>query len=239
LTSIEILSNIYQLDGISMARNPNTEMREKILEVAFDLFYAGGLNAVSMEDIADKVGVKKANLFHYYHSKNDLILAVFDHGTSFMQEQILKRFCDTKTDPIQVFEGMFVDIMDCMKKNACSRGCFIGNLAQEMSDHHEVLRKRMSDFIGQWKACLTQYLKGWKSVGYFKKDFRPESAAEAILSAFEGSILFCKAEKKVSAVESTQFMVIHFLKSFKVKKCCPIANVFSCFSWKKHKDNGG
>ncbi len=201
------------------------------------MFYAGGLNSVSMEDVADKVGVKKANLFHYYPTKDDLILAVFDHGAFCMQEQILKRFCDSKTDPIRVFEGMFEDIAGCMEKSACSRGCFIGNLAQEMSDHHEVLRKRMSDFIGQWKACLTEYLKGWKTEGYFKKEFKPESTAEAILSAFEGSILFCKAEKSVSAVKSTQLMVIHFLKSFKAKDCCPIFRVLPCFSWKKREEN--
>ena len=155
-------------------------------------------------------------------------------GEAIVTEDTATRLLDMGETAIR--EGMFEDIAACMDKSACSRGCFIGNLAQEMSDHHEVLRKRMSDFFGQWKACLTEYLKGWKSEGYFKKEFRPESAAEAILSAFEGSILFCKAEKNVSAVQSTKLMVIHFLKSFKAKNCCPISRVLSCFSWKKREE---
>ena len=61
-----------------MSRRPNIELREKILCSAHRLIYKSGFKGVSMEDIAEAAGIKKANLFHYYPTKEALGLAVFD-----------------------------------------------------------------------------------------------------------------------------------------------------------------
>jgi TetR/AcrR family transcriptional regulator len=58
-----------------MAR-PTCEGAERILAAAEELFAKEGFDAVSMNAIADKAGVSKANVFHHFKSKNDLYLAV-------------------------------------------------------------------------------------------------------------------------------------------------------------------
>ena len=62
-----------------MPRPANPEARDKILDVAFDLFHRKGYKSVSMEKIAAGAGVKKSNLFYYYPSKEKLGVAVIDH----------------------------------------------------------------------------------------------------------------------------------------------------------------
>lgn len=49
--------------------------RDRILDAAGKLFYAEGLRAVSMDGIAEAVGVTKRTLYYHFRSKDDLIAA--------------------------------------------------------------------------------------------------------------------------------------------------------------------
>lgn len=48
----------------------------RILAAAETLFAEQGFNAVSMNAVAERAGVSKANIFHHFSSKNELYLAV-------------------------------------------------------------------------------------------------------------------------------------------------------------------
>src|SRR3954470_7377874 len=50
--------------------------RNRILLEARPLFVARGFNAVSMQQIADAVGVNKATLYHHFRDKEELFLEV-------------------------------------------------------------------------------------------------------------------------------------------------------------------
>ena len=55
-----------------------TTTRERIITAAGKLFYAEGIRAVSMESVAEKVGVTKRTLYYHFASKDDLIAAYLD-----------------------------------------------------------------------------------------------------------------------------------------------------------------
>jgi AcrR family transcriptional regulator len=52
--------------------------RERILQVALDLFSERGYEATSLREIAESVGVTKAALYYYFPSKEALIRALSD-----------------------------------------------------------------------------------------------------------------------------------------------------------------
>lgn len=58
----------------------NAESRERILAAAKDLFAESGFDAVSMNAIAERACVSKANVFHHFKSKNDLYLTVLSQA---------------------------------------------------------------------------------------------------------------------------------------------------------------
>lgn len=55
------------------------EMRQRIQNVALDLFDRDGFENVSVEMIAQAVGCSVGNIYHYYKSKDELALQVTDH----------------------------------------------------------------------------------------------------------------------------------------------------------------
>lgn len=59
---------------LTEADHPGT--RERILEVALDLFIEQGYEKASLREIAERVGVTKAALYYHFESKEDILLAL-------------------------------------------------------------------------------------------------------------------------------------------------------------------
>jgi len=50
--------------------------RERILDVALDLFTEKGFDGTSLREIAERLGVTKAALYYYFASKDDILMAL-------------------------------------------------------------------------------------------------------------------------------------------------------------------
>ncbi len=197
-----------------MSRPINTDNRERILEVARCLIYKNGFNSVSMDDIAVKAALKKANLFHYYPTKEELGLAVFEYATRDFHEKWSARF-QADVEPVELVEEMFDGTRRGMQKQGCGGGCLIGNLAQELSDSNEKFRRKISALWQGWHRQLTTYFSRYKAAGYFRKSFDSYAGAEAVLALYQGSLLFCKATRRARVINSSKQMVVCFLKASK------------------------
>lgn len=195
-----------------MARTANLEARERILDAAHRLFYTSGLSAVSMDAVASAAGMKKANLFHYYPTKESLELAVLDRAAANMNERIA-RVARQPYDPVGAVQRIFEEAGGLMRQSHCSGGCFFGNLAQETSDRDEKIRQKVAEHLQAWTAELAAFLERWRRAGYFREGFEPKMAAEAILSLLEGALLFSKASKSPDPVESAKHLAVAYLEA--------------------------
>jgi len=53
--------------------------KEKIFEASLELFAKKGFDAVSMREIAEAVGIKKASLYSHFSSKDELLEKLFEY----------------------------------------------------------------------------------------------------------------------------------------------------------------
>jgi AcrR family transcriptional regulator len=56
-----------------------TPTKQKILDVAIDLFAQHGYDAVSMQDIAQTVGIKKASLYYHFTGKDQILKEILQY----------------------------------------------------------------------------------------------------------------------------------------------------------------
>jgi TetR/AcrR family transcriptional regulator, cholesterol catabolism regulator len=61
------------------------EIKERILEKAHDLFMQYGIRSVSMDDIANSLGMSKKTLYQYFVDKDELVEGVVDGHIMVMQ----------------------------------------------------------------------------------------------------------------------------------------------------------
>ena len=80
-----------------MAQNAATSLspeasstRERILDVALDLFTRQGFDGTSLRQIAESLGLTKAALYYHFESKDDILLALHMRLHEFGREALLE-----------------------------------------------------------------------------------------------------------------------------------------------------
>ena len=158
---------------------PATDATERILAAAKHLFAEAGFDAVSMNAIADRAGVSKANVFHHFKSKNDLYLAVLKIACSESHAQI---------DQLGSDKGSFV---------ARLRDYSVSHLASILQDEkisrlvqRDLLEngpKRGKEFaeqvFGQNFARLVDILRSGQKKGELRKEIDPAMLATLLIGA--------------------------------------------------------
>jgi AcrR family transcriptional regulator len=70
---------------------PRSDTRQRIQEVARDLFLQRGVQRTSLQDIADKLGITKPALYYHFASREDLVRSILvpliDEGEQFVADQ--------------------------------------------------------------------------------------------------------------------------------------------------------
>lgn len=72
------------------------DTRERILEVASELFTEQGYDGTSLREIAERLGFTKAALYYHFKSKDDLLRALLEPATE-LQDQFIEQL-ESATD---------------------------------------------------------------------------------------------------------------------------------------------
>ena len=65
------------------------QKRELILQSAARIFATDGFDRASMAQLARECGISKANIYHYYDSKDALLYDILDNYLSTLRDRIL------------------------------------------------------------------------------------------------------------------------------------------------------
>jgi AcrR family transcriptional regulator len=76
-----------------------TSTRERILDVALDLFTEKGFDGTSLREIAERLGVTKAALYYHFASKDDILLALHMRLHAFGKDALVKM---TEDEPVSL-----------------------------------------------------------------------------------------------------------------------------------------
>jgi AcrR family transcriptional regulator len=87
---------------------PESGTRERIQDVARELFGEKGVQRTSLQDIASRLGITKPALYYHFDSREELVRSILqpliDEGERFVTEQEKRR---RKPTPRELLEGFF------------------------------------------------------------------------------------------------------------------------------------
>jgi AcrR family transcriptional regulator len=78
------------VDPVPPAAQTKADTRERILDVALDLFTRQGFDGTSLRQIAEELGLTKAALYYHFESKDDILLALHMRLHEFGREALLE-----------------------------------------------------------------------------------------------------------------------------------------------------
>lgn len=113
------------------------EKKKRIIEESMKLFAEKGFHATSIQEIAKKSEVSKGAFYLYFHSKEELTIAIFDYYTSMVMkkvEKIQQQDKDGKTKLVEQLK-MFFDLITNHKEYVIMQfrdNLQVGNKIDEM-----------------------------------------------------------------------------------------------------------
>jgi TetR/AcrR family transcriptional repressor of nem operon len=197
-----------------MGRKPDPTIREDILRRAECLIHLRGYASTTMDEIAARCRMTKANLFHHFGSKEELGLAVLDWKIADYQARSIEPLC-AKGDPALAVEELFEGAAKLYEGNGCKAGCFVANIASEMADASEKFRSKASQFFSAWTDSMSGCLERAKACGMFDSSFAPRVAAESIIALYEGAILLARTSRDAQVFRRLSPIAVSILSRHK------------------------
>src|ERR1051325_8689685 len=84
--------------------------KEKILDAAQHLIQTRSLHGFSFQDIANRVGIRKPSLYHYFDSKDALAVAVLERAAEWVRTRLAKAEGKYPAARLERYFEMFRDI---------------------------------------------------------------------------------------------------------------------------------
>lgn len=101
------------IDSVCIWQYDEHMKRQAIYNAALKLFALKGYEGCSLQELADTVGINKATLYNYYHSKEELFLTILENEISSYIDAVKKAVDDHIEAPLEsvLFEVIkaFVD----------------------------------------------------------------------------------------------------------------------------------
>ena len=92
-------------NGTSKSKQKSTAPRDKVYEIAAEVFHRKGYDNTSMNDIAEAVGLTKAGLYHHVSSKESLLFTILDYGMDMTEAYVVDPL-DAIADPVRRLKKM-------------------------------------------------------------------------------------------------------------------------------------
>ena len=180
--------------------------REKLINIASELFHSRGFGGASIDMIMRKSGVSRSNFYYYFESKEALGLLAIEKAVSEFKEEILSKTILNQTlNPLERLDGFYRELLSFQRflfSQPPFAGCFFGNLALEQSGMSEKFRSALNGFFKEWKDSFEQCLRDGVEQGFFREEIDPKAVAGLLISQIEGAVLLSKVENSIKPSES-------------------------------------
>jgi TetR/AcrR family transcriptional repressor of nem operon len=192
--------------------------REAILAAAMELMHVRGYQSTSLDDVLRESGVGKGNFYHYFRSKEDLGYAILDQlVTGFHQRTLEPCFAEADGSRLGQIRCFLDRVLEAQRHSKCVGGCFMGNLACELSDVHEGFRARLASVFTAWRARLTRALVEAQARGEVVAACRPEPVGHFLVAGLEGAILLTKVSKDIGVLDQCVSELKRYLTLYEVR----------------------
>ncbi len=153
--------------------------RQEILDRAIEVFTERGAYGTSLRSIAQAIGVSHAALLHYFDSREQLLLAVYEHAE-------LKRDADPNTPKA-------TDAVDVIVRAATANVQVPGLVelystlvAASLQEGNATARAHFTERFDRLRRGLADRLRAEQELGQIRADVDPDQVAALIVAASDG-----------------------------------------------------
>lgn len=177
------------------------QTRERIVKSAKKLFNLDGYKNTSLKKIIDETGVQKGGIYYYFSDKEAIGFEVIKKAEEdFIKFLNQSSIGETAAEKIV---GQFAAILNYHKQTQCRFGCIFGNIALEMANGSEKIRKAIEVVFIKWEKLVENLLEEAAKEGDLNNGLEGETErlSKTIVAAVEGGIMLSKTGRDYHHLE--------------------------------------
>ena len=173
--------------------------RQRILDVAAELFYEHSSSSTTNEQLRSAAGVSGSQLNHYFPSRAALVDAV-----------LAKRVADA-IDPARFPESQMPHSLATLRQwadqyvnqaDTLRGGCRLGSLAAELMKTSPESRDQVAEGFERWRLALREGFATMKANGELTEGADTDYLSFVVLSALQGGLLLAQACASSTALKA-------------------------------------
>jgi AcrR family transcriptional regulator len=186
------------------AKTQKSELtRAAIVGAALDLAAAEGLEAITLQAVADRIGLSKSGVFSRVGSREALQIAVIEEfGRRFIADVFVPSMQQPKGLPRlnEIVRRWIVRTRDVEAQS----GCIFTAGAFELDDREGPLRDFLLGEVTRWRAALRRTVVQAVEAGHLKDDTDPEQLVGEVYSLAMGLLHDIRFLRDPRATERAQ-----------------------------------
>jgi TetR/AcrR family transcriptional regulator, transcriptional repressor for nem operon len=165
--------------------------RERLIEVARDLFWRQGYASTGIAEILSAAGAGSGSLYYFFPTKEDLLLAVLEWYKANLWKAVVDPVFERVSDPIERIFGILDGYRQGLVQTRFIQGCPVGNLALELANSHPGARQMIAENFTGWREAIEQCVRA--AVGRLPAGADPAQIALFVLTTMEGAVMLARA----------------------------------------------
>jgi TetR/AcrR family transcriptional regulator, transcriptional repressor for nem operon len=173
--------------------------RERIVMAAMRLFWQKGYGSTSIADILMAAEANSGSLYHYFPSKQDVLLAVLDAYQGGIHPMLLEPAWQGIDDPIERIFSLLARYRQLIIDTDCFYGCPIGSLALELHEPDPPVRERLAANFEAWTGAVRDCLEA--AAERLPASLDRDALARFVLAVMEGGVMQARTHRDVAAFD--------------------------------------
>lgn len=191
-----------------MARTEDTQ--ERLISAASELFFSRGYAATGVLEIQRRAGATTGSFYHFFPSKEDLLLAVLDRTEDLLRTRILAPLEEENPQPLRRIFSLFDWCRSFLAEHHYQYGSPIGTIAAELGQSSPVVREKLISLM----QVLTRTIQGWldEAADRLPSEIDRQALANQMMSVLEGAILQARISRSPAPFDAAAAHLEHYLR---------------------------
>ncbi|HKF57004.1 MAG TPA: TetR/AcrR family transcriptional regulator [Blastocatellia bacterium] len=176
------------------------DTRLRIIQAAADLFHKQGVHLTSPDQIIEASGTGKGQFYYYFKNKEGLVHEVLQNHLEMIKTN--QAPVSYNVNSWQELEQCFLMHIELQKRFDMTRGCPIGTVGNEVTEHDELIRQDVSLIFEVIKNKFAAFFIREKAKGNLSDDANEEQLANFCIATLQGAMLLGKVQRSSRPVEA-------------------------------------
>ncbi|MEJ1970676.1 MAG: TetR/AcrR family transcriptional regulator [Rhizomicrobium sp.] len=181
------------------------DTKDRLVMTAMQLFSEKGYESASVADILRAANANSGSLYHFFPTKQDLLLAVLRRYRDGIGPMLLAPAWEGVDDPIEKIFALLARYRQALVMTDCFYGCPIGSLALELHEPDPPVRDLIAANFDGWVAAIEQCLA--EAGDRLPDDLDRRGLAIFTLTTMEGGVMQSRTHRSMEAFDRSVAML--------------------------------